>query len=355
MPQGYFVLTDVSGYTAFLTRSELEHAHDILQELFQAQLDQIKPPFVLSGFRGDAILMYIPETGFIQPQSVIEALENFYVVFSSTLEKMQIRTTCPCRACQGIGLLDLKMVIHYGSYLVQHMGDREELLGADVIVPHRMLKNKVTDQTGISSYALFTVAAAQALQLHEFVGTLQEYVDSYEHIGEVRMVAYDLRDVWERERTKRRKMIRKEDAWVKFEAEIAAPPTLVWDYLITPGLKAQMTGLRFMNRTDDLGGRVREGSRYHCAHGDTEFDYEIVDWKPFEYFTLLQTDSVSNLEYYETYSFTPTETGTRFMSCVSKPVGNVPPEIKGMFQSLWDEAYGNIKAFIEQDISRGLS
>jgi uncharacterized protein YndB with AHSA1/START domain len=353
MAQGHFIITDISGYTAFLTRSELEHAHDILQSLFKAQLGHIKPPFVISGFRGDAIFMYIPETSFVQPQSVLEALENLYCAFSSTLKQMQYHTTCTCRACKGLALLDLKMVVHYGSYLVQQMGDREELLGADVIVPHRMLKNSVIEQTGIKAYALFSEAAMQALRLREFCAALYDYADSYEHIGEVKMVVYDLSTAWEREQARRQKAIPAEEAWVKYEAEVAAPPSLVWDYLTTPHLKVQMTGLNFMKRTDARGGRVGEGTQFHCAHGDVEFQYKIVDWKPFNYFTVLQTDNATHLNYYETYYFIPTESGTHFMSCVSQPKGDVPAEAQGMFQDLWNQALGRIKAFIEQDIASG--
>jgi len=108
MAQGHFIISDISGYTEFLTRSELDHAHDILQSLFQAQLAHIKPPIMISGFRGDAIFMYIPETSFIQPQSVLEALENLYSAFSSTLEQMRYHTTCTCRACKGLPLRSVR-------------------------------------------------------------------------------------------------------------------------------------------------------------------------------------------------------------------------------------------------------
>ncbi|HZJ24255.1 MAG TPA: hypothetical protein VFD54_13145, partial [Anaerolineales bacterium] len=87
--KGYFLITDISGYTEYLTESELDHAHEILQSLFDAQLKAIKHPFIISGFRGDAIFMYVPETNFIQAQSFLEALENFYIVFADTLQQMQ--------------------------------------------------------------------------------------------------------------------------------------------------------------------------------------------------------------------------------------------------------------------------
>src|SRR6185436_20893290 len=153
---GYFFITDISGYTEYLTRSELDHAQDILQSLFDAQLEVIKHPFVISGFRGDAIFMYVPETNFVAAQSLLESLENLYIAFSSALQQMQYRTTCTCRACKNMGALDLKMCIHYGEYVIQKLGDREELLGADAIVPHRMLKNSVIEKTGIKAYALFS-------------------------------------------------------------------------------------------------------------------------------------------------------------------------------------------------------
>ncbi len=38
--KGYFIITDISGYTEYLTESELDHAHEILQSLFDAQLQQ---------------------------------------------------------------------------------------------------------------------------------------------------------------------------------------------------------------------------------------------------------------------------------------------------------------------------
>lgn len=291
--------------------------------------------------------MYVPESSYIQPQSVLEALEDLFCSFSSTLEQMQYQTNCPCRACRSIPLLDLKMVVHYGSYLLQKMGDREELLGADVIVPHRMLKNRVIEEAGIKSYALFSMAAMEALRLPEFTSSLQPYSDSYPHIGEVKMVVYDLSIAWKKEKARRSKVIAPQDAWVKFESHIDAPPSLVWDYLTTPNLKVEMTGLDFMVRVDELGGRVGQGAKYHCAHGGVEFNYEIVDWQPFDHFTILQTDSMTHLACFETYHMHPGENGTDFMSCVSMPEGEVPPEMQGMFQVLCDLAYGRIKPFIE--------
>ena len=77
--KGYFILTDISGYTEFLTRSELDHVQDALQNLFDVQLAHIKYPFLISGFRGYTIFMYVPEEHFFIPQTLPESLENLLV------------------------------------------------------------------------------------------------------------------------------------------------------------------------------------------------------------------------------------------------------------------------------------
>jgi len=177
--KGYFILTDISGYTEFLTRSEIDHANDALKNLFDAQLAEIKHPFIISGYRGDAIFMYVPESDFIEAQSFIESIERLYFVFADTRRQMIQNTTCQCRACQNIPRLDLKMVVHYGEYVIQTLGDREELLGADVIVLHRMLKNNVIEKTGIESYAMFSDAAVEALNLLELAYPLTPHIEAY--------------------------------------------------------------------------------------------------------------------------------------------------------------------------------
>ncbi len=350
--KGFFVITDISGYTEYLTRSELDHANEILQSLFDAQLAAIKHPFVLSGFRGDAIFMYAPETNFIQRQSFLEALENFYIVFRGTLQQMQYNTTCTCRACKNMSMLDLKMCIHYGEYLLQKLADREELLGADVIVPHRMLKNHVIEQTGIASYALFSDAAAAQLNLTEYCDRIIHHSESYEHLGEVTMCVHDLRPVWERELAKRRTFVSAEEAWVQCEVDLPFPPALIWEFLTKPELEAGFLHYDYALRTDDLGGRLREESQLHCAHGDMHVYSRILDWKPFEYYTLEQ--NVLGLNYICTRRLIPAEDGkTRVGIYIGKPIESAPQAVQQFVQSAMDEGYSGLEPFIEQEIASG--
>ena len=351
--KGYFIITDISGYTEYLTESELDHAHATLQSLFDVQMAHIKFPLKISGFRGDAIFMYTPEACFVNPQSFVETLENLYVVFSDTLRQMQFNTTCGCKACKNIHKLDLKMCIHYGEFIVQKLGDREELLGADVIVPHRMLKNSVTEATGIKAYAVFSDAAAQALRLSELSQPLLPHTESYEHLGEVKMHVFDLGAVWNHLQNRQRHAITKEEAWVSYETDVPYPPSLVWEFLNTPSLEARILQLDRAERTDTLGGRVREESKFHCAHEESHFYAKIVDWKPFEYYTFSQiAEPFGNLEYLQTRRMTPIEGGTRLLVTLSEPDGEFDPSLRESFQWMMG-LFENTKAVIEEELAKG--
>lgn len=349
--KGFFILSDISGYTEFLTDSELEHAHQALQNLFEAQLQNVRFPLKLSGFRGDAIFMYTPEISMINPQSFIETLENLYVVFTDTAHLMQANTTCPCRACRNIRKLDLKMCVHYGEYMIQSLGDREELLGADVIVPHRMLKNQVIEKTGIKSYALFSEAAANALGLRRLCTSLTPHNEYYEHLGEVNMLVHDLRPAWEQEQVRHEHRVDPDSAWIKIELDIPFPPALIWDYITNPALEASILGLISVTREDDQGGRVGIGSRFHCAHSSGDFFNRIVDWKPFEYYTVLQT--AAGLEYYRTIRMVYDGRLTRFGVYVSSPDKVAPDGFREYLEMAARQGYERLGPALQADAESG--
>jgi len=350
--KGYFIITDISGYTEFLTKSELDHAQDALQGLFDVQLANIKHPFVISGFRGDAIFMYVPETNFVEPQALLESLEKLYFVFADTLRQMVFNTTCTCRACKNMSNLDLKMVIHYGEYAIQKLGDREELLGADVIVPHRMLKNHVIEETGIPCYALFSEAAAEALKLTELAYPLVPHTETYEYLGEVQMQVLDLHQVWDREQDKKRIIVSPDDAWLTIEWDIPYPPPIVWEYLTVFRLEKEFGGYDLVERTDSLGGRTQPETNYHCVHGEIEFFNKVLDWKPFEYYTL-EVRFEGFAEYIQSRVLIPTENGTRLTFYNSKPPENATEEFRDMLHTYIEEMAIKFKQLIESDIASG--
>ena len=151
---GYLFITDITGYTEFLTQSELLHASEILESLFDTMLTDIEPPLKILNTRGDAILAYAPASSFRQAHTLLDTMDKIYFDFQRQLEIMDFNTTCECNACSNMTSLDLKIFLHYGDYLVQELGGATELQGSDVILVNRLMKNSVKEKTGLNARVL---------------------------------------------------------------------------------------------------------------------------------------------------------------------------------------------------------
>ena len=167
------------------------------------------------------------------------------------------------------------------------------------------------------------------------------------------MQVFDLRPVWERAQERKRHFVPKDEAWVSFEVDVPYPPALVWEVLNTPALEAQMLMLDVAERTDSMGGRIREEAQFHCAHEDSHFYAKMVDWKPFEYYTIRQrAEPFGNIEYYQTRRLIPIENGTRLLVTMTSPEPEVSEEVRGQFQ--WMAGlFGNTQGVIERALSEG--
>jgi uncharacterized protein YndB with AHSA1/START domain len=348
--KAFFVISDITGYTMFLSQSELDHAQGILKALFDSQLSHIKPPITVSNFQGDAIFMYVPEAGFVQGQTMIEMIEGIYFAFARQLDLMRYATTCRCNACANMSSLDLKLFVHYGQCITQSLGDKEELIGPDVILIHRMLKNGVVEKTGIRAYALFTMAAAEALSLKNYCDELVDHTEEYDHVGRVDALIHPLEPVWQKELEKRRIIIGSDQAWLSFEDTIPASLALTWDFLTRMDLKTNWMGVDVEERVDELGGRSREGSAFHCAHGDQHVYYQVVDWQPMHHVTFTQQfPGVPDV--LVTYMLQPESDGTtRICIYCTHPDGEVPESLQGELQQLITGYFRGLRRAIESAV-----
>jgi hypothetical protein len=165
------------------------------------------------------------------------------------------------------------------------------------------------------------------------------------------MCVHDLHRVWEIYKSKTRRFVDAQEAWVKREVEIPLPASIIWEYLTKPELEAGFLGYDYAERIDAGNGRVREGSGFHCAHGDLQVYSKVLDWKPFEYYTLHQ--SVLGLTYITTRRLTPIEHGTRVGVFLTMPEENSSDEVRHILQSAMDQGYTGLGAYIERDVASG--
>lgn len=125
---GYLVIADISGYTSYVAKTELEHSQEILSELLEVLVSQL----TLSKLEGDAVFAYVAESKVPRGETILELVEATYVAFKDCIMNMNRRTTCTCNACRSIPLLDLKFIVHHGDYVRQNVLGINELVGSDV-------------------------------------------------------------------------------------------------------------------------------------------------------------------------------------------------------------------------------
>jgi len=311
--RGYLLLADISGYTAFLVGTELEHASAIVHELTTLIRERLSPPMRFVKLEGDAVFCYAGETSFEDGERLIELIESCYFDFSNRLLDMERGTTCRCAACASIGSLDLKFVAHYGTYVIDSEGDREDLAGPDVILVHRLLKNTVGDSGGPQAYAFLTDPCLQRMP-PPF--ELPPHSESYESFGQMTGGVHDLKPVTARMREARRVYIGSEDADGEISfGEHPYSPAVVWQYFVDPEKRLRWQPLQTaIKNQPNQHGRLGPGASSHCAHGvGGDVLREYLDWRPYSYFTNRFTPLARGPLFFqciETFEFSPTDAGT---------------------------------------------
>jgi hypothetical protein len=181
------VLADISGFTEFVTATELEHGPEIIADLLERVIERLSPPLEIQEVEGDAVFAVGADGAVAPPASLLEVLDGAFVAFKGRQRELEGDDSCSCHACRGVANLDLKIVAHHGRFLRQSVGGRGQLAGANVILAHRLLKNRVADRR---AYLLLTEAALRWLAIDDT--ELSEHVERYEHLGDVRCFVRDL-------------------------------------------------------------------------------------------------------------------------------------------------------------------
>ncbi len=309
--EGCLVIADISGFTSYLQESELEHAQGTLTALLDLLVKQIHSPLEVVDLEGDAVFSYAPEVTIDQGQALADMVEDAYLAFREALNTMVLNTTCTCTACRLIPTLDLKQFVHYGTFVPQEVAGQIRLVGHDVNVVHRLLKNSVTEATGFQAYTAFTRQAVEALRLQEILTGAAPHTESYGEMGTIKLQVVDMHRVWERKRERVRVRVSSEDALHNFSAEFSIDPSEMWHYITHPEFRAifhQADGQHIERRPD---GELGPGGVYVCAHGKRVSKHLVLDWDPPRSYTVNVVYSLPQTSGLVTYRIEPADLGSR--------------------------------------------
>jgi Protein of unknown function (DUF2652) len=202
---GPLLLVDIGGYTSFLQSVALAHQDDafangavpdayaMMSNLLDGIVERVVPPFTLSKLEGDAVFAYATDDAAIpRGPALLDCLADCYQDFRRRLGMAHDIWTCRCGACMRIDGLDLKFILHAGAFVIQEIAGRPELVGPEVVMAHRLLKNRAAELVGHGAYALVTAAAATRFTVP--TGAAIPIVETYDHYAPIEGHLFRLRD-----------------------------------------------------------------------------------------------------------------------------------------------------------------
>jgi hypothetical protein len=140
--RGLIFIPDISGFTKFISETEIEHSRMIIQELLEIIINSNRMGLEISEIEGDAVLFY----KFGEPpalQEVYKQVEEMFVAFHRSLIAYDHHKYCHCKACLSVVNLTLKVITHYGEFTGYQVKNFNKLIGKDIIVAHQLLKNDI--------------------------------------------------------------------------------------------------------------------------------------------------------------------------------------------------------------------
>ena len=178
-------LPDISGFTKFVTHTEIQHSRHIVAELLETVMRANSLGLKISELEGDAVLYYRPG----DPPSLGELVQQarqMFLDFHAHLRVIERDRVCQCGACKSASHLTMKFIGHYGSVEETPIGTFTKLIGSDVILAHVLLKNSIPAH----EYLLLTekyldTQPAGSRNLDEWV-TFKPNAEKLANFGEVR-------------------------------------------------------------------------------------------------------------------------------------------------------------------------
>jgi uncharacterized protein YndB with AHSA1/START domain len=305
MRHGIFILADIGGYTTFLSDVGIEHAKEITGHLLNGMFEVDSETWKLGDVEGDCLFLYSDEM--LPPEEVFAYLRQVYEKFRESLEEVVTGSTCGCGACNRSGDLTLKFVVHCGDFDIEKIAGQQQLIGREVVVAHRLLKNNVPTR----EYALLTQPMIEVAEASGFESFAER--DEYDDIGLVESVYIDLADIREAFHKRREVFLTEADAEVVATVEIAAPPDFVWQ--LTKNMDRGPEMFPTLVKAETLTGTLEEaGSVHTCLHGD---NMHLVHYRvAYDDVNRRATDRLTGVPVIErmlqTVEAKPSGSGTRF-------------------------------------------
>jgi hypothetical protein len=142
MQPALLFIPDISGFTRFIETSGSPLAPYLIADLLEILIEANTLDMQVSEIQGDAILFY--RLGPPPPiHELVAQCRRIFLDFQNYIRLVERDNASELGAALRAHDLTLKMIVHYGRVNVAQIRHFTKLMGRDVIVVHRLLKNNV--------------------------------------------------------------------------------------------------------------------------------------------------------------------------------------------------------------------
>ena len=186
-------IPDISGFTQFMSESEFELSSKIISSLLNKIIYSNEIGLKISEIEGDAVLFFkrgdLPEFS-----DLIAQCKYFHSEFYAQLDILRERYGKSPGGDKIPKVLGLKIILHYGKEIgMVPVGNHIKLMGEDVIVAHRLLKNNIPlEEYLLLSSDLLMAYEKTDLEKDTLLDNLQHGALAIEHVGEIKYRYLDL-------------------------------------------------------------------------------------------------------------------------------------------------------------------
>jgi len=149
--KAFLLIPDISGFTHFVNHTEIIHGVHIISELLETIIESNILGLKVAEIEGDAVFFYRKGK---RPtaQELYQQTEQMYIAFHQKLMLYERDRICSCGACSTVNDLKIKFISHFGDVVERSIYDHFQLMGFDVTLVHKLLKNNINED----EYLLFS-------------------------------------------------------------------------------------------------------------------------------------------------------------------------------------------------------
>jgi hypothetical protein len=192
-PRATLLIADIGGYTDYMSTHRMTLAHaEVNTARMLDRMIRAARGFDLIEIEGDAAFLS-RKADTREPDTTVADIVRTAAAMHRAfhLERHYVATNlCPCGGCKQAGNLKLKFVAHVGEVATQSIRGRNKLVGIDVILVHRLLKNTVP----IPEYVLLSEELYRT-DPAALPGAVGEITPELEGIGTVRAYFADVAEI----------------------------------------------------------------------------------------------------------------------------------------------------------------